>query len=76
MVLLPTLGVEADLLGESNVSTRLWGAGPAAQLALEWRSQTRAALGVTIGGCWLTGPKDPLSPTPAGGLRLGAYLAL
>lgn len=76
VVLLPTLGVEADLLGESNVSLLLWGAGPAAQLALEWRGQTRAALGVTIGGCWLTGPKDPLSPTPAAGLRLGAYLGL
>lgn len=71
--LLPGVGVEADLLGPADVGGQTWGAGPAAQLALEWRGPTSTALGITVGGCWITGLS---SPFPAGGLRFGAYLAL
>ena len=71
--LLPGVAVEADLLGPADAGGQTWGAGPAAQLALEWRGRTSTALGITVGGCWITGADEPF---PTGGLRFGAYLGL
>jgi hypothetical protein len=74
IALSPAVGVEADLLGKSDANRWVAGAGPAAQLALEWRGASGATLGITVGGCWIADLDEPLSAAPASGLRIGAYL--